>query len=247
MPPSTRFRLWAGVDLPPAGPPTLKAYLSLHAGEVAGWPERRAAALGAAGIPTTGAVWDVLDLMRRGGWGHEVGIGVGPHGRWALKLYDELDRWRPDLVAGILERAGLPGTVADLAPEIPGVLRAAAAGRRRSGIAVRVDPATGDVVDLTTAVAFPVPLVGRSALTARVLDWLVSLGHPAEPLRALVAAVEPGWADAPPAEKLLSLVTRTVGRAGPSTTVYVRPALPPRCERPGRARAARVGCGFPSW
>lgn len=239
VPPSTRFRLWAGVDLPPVGPPTLKAYLSLHPGEVADWPGRRAAALGAAGIPTTGAVRDVLDLMRRGGWGHEVGIGVGPHGRWALKLYDELDRWRPDLVAGILERAGLPGTVGDLAPEIPGVLRATTAGRRRSGIAVRVDPATGDVVDLTTAVAFPVPLVGRGALTTRVVDWLVSLGHPAEPLTALVAAVEPGWADAPPAQKQLSLVTRTVGRAGTSTTVYVRPPDPaPAVGHEGRPALA---------
>lgn len=224
VPDGCRFWLWAGVDLGVGQSPVLKVYLSLHAGDVDGWPARREAALCAAGVPEGSPAWAVLDRMRAGGWGHELGLGLGADGRWALKAYDELDRWRPDIVTQVLEVAGIPATVAELAPQIPGVMRASTRPRQRAGIAVRIDPATGAVPEVTTATAFPVPLVGRAELAERVARWLDSRGEPSAPLRALVDAVAPSWRGAPEAARMLSLVTRTAraGQAQSTTTTYVR-------------------------
>jgi hypothetical protein len=224
VPEGTRFWLWAGADLAPDRPPTLKAYLSLHAGDVDGWRERRTAALVAGGVPASGTVWAALRCLYGVSWGHEIGVGVVPDGRWGIKVYDELDRWRPDVVARLLDLCGIPAVASDLAPEIPGVLRASTTRPRRSGVALRVDPLSGEVTEVTTAVAFPAPLAGRDVLTERVLAWLDGLGQPTAPLRALVDVHAHAWHVAPPAERMLSLVTRTASRSGTSATVYVRPA-----------------------
>lgn len=239
-----RFWLWAGVDLQPDGsgkPDVLKAYLSLHAGVVDDWRARLNRAL--ADLPASGTVWPALDALDGAGWGHEVGIGLGPRGRWALKIYYELDRWRPDVLARVAAAAGLASDLGALAPDVPGVVRGTR-GRRRFGIAFRVDPATGNVVDLTTACAFPEALVGRDALNARVLRWL---GHdsvaatlllealdaaPSPPPRAErnFTAAKPGdfhltpSRRAPTASARLSLFTRTIGAGRPRNAIYVRAA-----------------------
>ncbi|HEX2705196.1 MAG TPA: hypothetical protein VHM65_05510, partial [Candidatus Lustribacter sp.] len=228
VPDGSRFWLWAGADLAVDRPPALKAYLSLHAGDIDGWPTRRVAALRAAGIPERGTVWAALACLRTACWGHEIGVGMGPDGRWGIKVYDELDRWRPDVLAHLLAACRLRGRVGDLAPEIPGVLRATTTTRRRAGIAIRVDPESGDVTEVTTAAAFPTPLVAREVLTGRVLAWLQASSRPSDPLRALAAAVAPEWEGAPAGARMLALFTRTIGRRGASTTVYVRPNVPAR-------------------
>ncbi len=227
VPDGCRFWLWAGVDLGVGQAPVLKVYLSLHAGDVDGWPARRDEALRVAGVPKGSPAWAVLDRMRAGGWGHELGIGLRPDGRWALKAYDELDRWCPDVVGEVLAAACIATPVAELAPEIPGVLRASTRRGRRAGIAVRIDPSTGRVPEVTTATALPVPLVGRAELAERVAGWLDSRGEASAPLRALVGAVAPSWRGAPAAARMLSLVTRTAraGMATSATTTYVRPGV----------------------
>lgn len=221
VPDGCRFWLWAGVDLSATGPAVLKAYLSLHAGDVDGWPARLVEAL--APLPTAGSATRAREILSGAGWCHEVGIGVGAAGRWGLKVYYELDRWRPDVVAALLRGCHLPGSLADVTADIPGVVRATHAGRRRAGIALRVDPTSGDVVELTTALAMPPALVSRRELAGRVVSWVAGRGQDPGPLQALLVAVEPGWVDAGPGLRQLGLVTLSTGRRGTSATVYVRP------------------------
>jgi hypothetical protein len=221
VPEGCRFWLWAGVDLPADGPAVLKAYLSLHAGDVDDWRSRLHQALRM--LPPGGSVWPALACLRGAGWCHEVGIGELPGGHWGVKVYYELDRWRPDLLAELIATCDLSTTVPELTPDIPGVVRAAHRGRRRTGIALRVDPMTGDVTELTTTIAVPPPLVGNAVLTDRVAAWLEQRGQDAGPLRATVAAVEPDWVHADPLDRMLGLVTLSGGRRGSSATVYVRP------------------------
>lgn len=239
-----RFWLWAGVDLQPDGsakPDVLKVYLSLHAGVVDGWRARLNRAL--AEVPASGTVWPALDALDGAGWGHEVGIGLAPGGRWALKIYYELDRWRPDVLARVAAAAGLPSDLGGLVPDVPGVVTGTR-GRRRFGIAFRVDPTTGNVVDLTTACAFPEALVGQEVLNTRVLRWL---GHDAVSASYLLGALDAARSSPPLAERdraaakagechptvgdraptasaRLSLFTRTVGAGRPRSAIYVRAA-----------------------
>ena len=225
VPAGCRFWLWAGVDLADDRGPVLKVYLSQHTGDVPGGSGRRDRALVAAGVPAGSPVTEVLSRLDAGGWGHEVGVGLGTDGRWGLKVYSELDRWRPDVLAGVLAAAGLDTEVGELAPTIPGVLRASTEVRRRAGIALRVDRSTGEVTEVTTAAAFPAPLVGRRELLDRVLTWQASRGEPTDALERLTGALADGWRSAPPLARMLSLFTRTAarGRPGTTTTVYVRP------------------------
>ncbi len=84
---------------------------------------------------------------------------------------------------------------------------------------------TGEVTEVTTAAAFPAPLVGRSELLDRVLTWQASRGEPTDALERLTGALADGWRSAPPLARMLSLFTRTAtrGRPATTTTVYVRP------------------------
>lgn len=222
VPEGTRCWLWAGVDLKPTGHPMLKAYVSTQAGEVDGWPERVRRCLLAAGVPEAAPVWPAMARLRGGGWCQELGFGLAPGGRWGLKVYYELAGWRPELVRDLLLMSGLPDRVDAVTPEIPGVLRASLARRQRAGIALRVDPATGRVDELTVAAAFPAPLVGRDVLTGRVTSYLRAVQDPG-PFVALVGAVEPSWLRAPASARMLSLFTRSLSRDRQITTIYVRP------------------------
>lgn len=242
VPDGNRFWLWGGLDLHPDRTPVLKAYASLLARDVPGRQEREHAALLAAGVPLGSRVFTVLDRLRADGWCQQIGLASGPHGRSGLKVYYEVPAWRPALVGALLSLSGLPDQVSAVTPDVPGVLRSELAARQRSGVSLRVDTATGSVDELTVTAAFPPPLVGREELDRRVLAWLSRTGSPAQPLAALLAAVEPTWRDAPSLERRLSLFTRSlrrgtgVGPASCATTVYVRPG-------PSLARASSIPGG----
>lgn len=225
VPDGSRFWLWGGLDLRADSSATLKAYLSMHGGDVPGWQARETAALVAAGVPAGAPVHDATSLLATAGWCQQVGVGLAADGRWGLKVYYELGGWHPELVREVLAACRLPDEVGSLTPEVPGVLRASLAARRRAGVSLRVDPATGAVGELTVTSAFPPPLVGRDELDARVLRWLATTGAETGPLAALLAAVAPTWRDAPPLDRRLSLFTRSLSRTRTATTVYVRPGL----------------------
>lgn len=232
VPDGCRFWLWGGAALTRGAPAVLKAYAALHATDVPGWRARETSGLQAAGIPGTAPVHAALALLRTVGWSHQIGVGVRQDGRWGLKVYYELPGWQPELLEELLRVTGLPADVDALTPEIPGVLRASMARRRRSGISLRVEPGTGEVREVTVTAAVPPPLVGRDELDRRVLAWLPSVDVDPGPLAALLTAVAPTWPDGAPTARRLSLFTRSLSARSRSTTVYVRPGPLTRVPAP---------------
>jgi hypothetical protein len=223
VPDGNRFWVWAGLDLAPGSGATLKTYLSLHAEDVPGWQARELAFLRSCGVPDASPAHAVIDRLRQDGWCHEAGLGLTPRG-WGIKIYYELAGYRPPVVSEILSLCGLDPDPTGIAPEVPGVLRASLAAKRRAGIAIRIHPSTGRVDEVTVAAAFPVPMIGRTALTDRVRSWLGPSASPAHD--AAVAAILPTWRttpDPPPAAKLHSLFTRTRSPRGDETKIYLRP------------------------
>ena len=250
VPDRCRFWVWSGIDQPlgPAGqalPPRLKVYLSLLEAEVGGGRARLDRVLAAAGIPLPRETSTGYGMLGAGGFPHEVGFGLGPDGRIAVKVYYELLGWRPQFVACLLELLGLVPRAAEmperlelLRPEIPGVLGERLAAKSRAGIAFRLDPETGSVRDLTTAAAFPPPLAGEAEVGRRILGWADRNGWRSEYAKIWQLLEREGRADGtdrvPDAETSLragmaaplhSLLTRTVSREAAWLTIYLRPPL----------------------
>ena len=228
-----RFWVWSGITqaLEPSGtasPPRLKIYLSLLQAEVGGARARLEAILRAADIPLASPLRAGLDELDAAGFPHEIAFGLGPGGRIAAKLYYELSGWRPSHVASLLRMAALEGPgddpVADLRPVIPGILGESLATRSRAGIALRVDPQTGAVLELTTAVAFPPPLVGNAEVSRRLVAWIERAGWRSE-YTSVVRVLAPPAGDLRRdlASPLHSLMTRTVTSDAAWTTLYLRP------------------------
>jgi hypothetical protein len=109
------------------------------------------------------------------------------------------------------------------------MLRESLAARSRAGIALRLDPADGSVRELTTAAAFPPPLVGNAETGRRVQAWIGANGWHSD--YAAVSGLLTAPATTIPADlaaPVHSLFTRTVGRSSAWTTIYLRPPLAPR-------------------
>ena len=250
VPDSCRFWVWSGIDHPldAAGralPPRLKIYLSLLEAEVGGGRARLDRILGAAGISLSREALAGHDMLDAAGFPHEVGFGLGPGGRIAVKVYYELLGWRPQLVASLLELLGLVARAAEvperlelLRPEIPGVLGERLAAKSRAGIALRLDPETGNVCELASAAAFPPPLAGNAEIDRRVLAWTDRNGWRSEYAgisHLLASERQPGRTDRVPgaatslradlAAPLHSLLTRTVTRDAAWSTIYLRPTI----------------------
>jgi hypothetical protein len=251
VPDRCRFWVWSGIDQPldalgRALPPRLKIYLSLVEAEAGDGRARLDRILRAAGVPLSRGASTGHDMLGAVGFPHEVGFGLGPGGQIAVKVYYELLGWRPQLVASLLELLGLveraaevPERVELLRPEIPGVIGERLAVKSRAGIAFRLDPETGNVRELTTAVAFPPPLAGNAEIGRRIVDWtdrngwrsgytevshllageqrLNSTDHVADAAASLRADL---------AAPLHSLLTRTVSLDAAWSTIYLRPAMP---------------------
>jgi hypothetical protein len=165
----------------------------------------------------------VLDRLKQDGWCHEAGVGIAPGGRWGVKVYYELPGYRRETLREVLGMCGLDSDPTGLSPDVPGVLRESLAAKQRAGIALRVDVGTGAVSEVTVAAAFPTPALGRAELAERVQQWLKATG-PAH-ARA-VAALVPGWQDAPEPARMHSLLTRTRSAGGDETKIYLRPWVP---------------------
>jgi Prenyltransferase and squalene oxidase repeat len=264
VPDRCRFWVWGGMDQPldAAGrplPPRLKIYLSLV--EAADGRTRLDRILRAAGVPLSPEASACYDLLDAAGFPHEAGFGLGPDGQIAVKVYYELLGWRPGLVASLLGLSGLvaraaagPGHLELLRPEIPGVIGERLAARSRAGIAFRLDPGTGDIRELTSAVAFPPPLAGHSEIGRRILGWTdrggwrtryAAISHLLAGERHSGGADHTGDAGCPPgagpAAPLHSLLTRTVSRDAAWSTIYLRPAFPASGAARSRPRSSTTG------
>lgn len=231
-PDGTRFTLWGGIDQAaanadqPQPPAALKIYLNTLHRELSGGRARIETALQAAGLPLPAHVRQALDLLDAAGFPQELGFGLGPRGKVACKVYYELPGWNRSLVENLLDLSGLPGTADTLTPDIPGLIRATLAAKSRAGIALRLDPSSGQITDLMTACAFPIPLLPLDTTIQRVETWLEAQHLSATPYRALADALRPTWPDQDAETRAMhSLFTLTLNPQGTRTTVYLRPHL----------------------
>lgn len=233
VPDGLRFWVWGGIDqvVPErAGAhaaPALKIYVNLLHHEIGPARERLERALAAAEIPVSSVLRFFLDALDDAGFLHEIGFGMGPGGKIACKVYYELRGWRRGLVRQLLGHADLPVDCDALCPEIHGILRESLAAKSRAGIAVRLDPATGAVRDVTTAAAFPTPLLRPSVTCRRVAAWIEANGWDGSAYDTLSHLLLPGWEGRDQGfGRMNSLFTRTITEAGSWSTIYLRPSLP---------------------
>lgn len=221
IPAGTRFWVWGGVTQPNVGPTTLKVYASTLHNVAGGGRVRLRRILAAADIPFRGQLQWLCEYLDDVGFPQEIGFGMRGDGKWGVKIYYEFHGWSPRLLANIVAALDFPPTaVAQLTPSIPGVLSEAFARHRRSGLSVRINPRTGDVLELTTTAAFPPHLVPLEVLQARVYAWLEEGGGNFDRYcRALRSADGSEW-------RMFSLFTQTACRDGSChATVYLRPEL----------------------
>lgn len=234
-PDGTRFTIWGGVDqlaqdelaqvsgqsVPPAA---LKMYLNTLHRELGQGRTRLDAALRAANIPMPDSLKRALKLLDAAGFPQELGFALGPGGNIACKVYYELSGWRRPLVEQLLALSGLPGSYEQLIPEIPGLIREGLAAKSRAGIGLRLDPHSGEVTEVMTACAFPVPLLPLETTIERVDHWLVGHGDDPGPYRALARSLRGDWPDQTTDTRAMhSLFTRTLTRRSARTTIYLRP------------------------
>lgn len=239
-PDGLRFWVWGGIDhreVAGGRVDVLKVYLNLLDAEVGDGRARLDACLRAAGVPDGGVLTDVLDLLDRAGFAHEVGFGIAPGGRVGAKVYYELPRWDRALTDRVVALAGLPAAADDLVPHLPGVLHEPLAAKSRSGIALRVSLRDGAIREVTSAAAFPAPLIGDRATAQRVRGWIEAQGWDGAPYRRLVSALLPQHEREAVARRFHGLVTRTVSGTDRWATVYARPAL----TEEGRSGAPPAG------
>lgn len=230
-PTARRFWVWGGLDHAalPSAPPALKIYLNLlHT--VDGGPgahtarQRLEQALAAAQMPLSPAAHAVLDALDAVGFLHEAGFGF-TRDKLACKVYYELHGWRPALVQQVLTLAGLGQQPVDaLRPAIPGLLPETLAVKQRAGIALRIHPVSGEISEVTTAMAYPPALLSPAETLRRTRAWLLTLGGPTLSYDAVADVLLPGWA-AQPLARLHSLFTRSVSAEKQWTTIYLRPNL----------------------
>ncbi len=101
--------------------------------------------------------------------------------------------WRRALIPTLLDEAGLPPDPDVVCPAIPGILRASRAAKSRSGIALRLDTASGAGRELTTAVALPQPLRAPADTARRVRDWIAAQGWADTPYAVVSDPLLPAW------------------------------------------------------
>jgi hypothetical protein len=226
-----RFWIWGGVDqaAPSANQPEPSPALKLYANLLAKSGNARfrlERALRAAGIPLSPGLRAVLDKLDAVGFLHETGFGLGKNGKFACKIYYELYGWRRALVREILEMVGLPGEPDQVCSAIPGILPESLSAKSRAGIAFRIDPATGNLIEFTTAMAFPPPLVSPAETYRRVRSWMDAQGWNAASYQAVIDVLLPVWeANANRFGRLHSLFTRTITPSAAWSAIYLRPYL----------------------
>ena len=227
-----RFWVWSGIDHIAArmegSRPTslLKVYFNLLNREVGNARQRVEQALQAASIPVSDELKEVLSTLCKVGFLHEMGFGLGPGGKIACKVYYELHGWRRPLVERILEQVGIPCDTDAVCPEIPGLLLESLAARSRAGIALRIDPMSGAVRELTTAAAFLPPMLPHAETRRRVEAWINDQHWYDETYRNMSQLLLSTWEANPQIlGNLHSLFTRTISSESSWTAIYLRPCL----------------------
>ena len=236
LPPDLRFGIWGGVDLTapatdePAPSPKLKVYVNLLHTPASPALPRLFRSLDAAGIPCPVEVRSLLSLLAETGFPQELGFRLGPRDRWDCKVYFELPGWNRLLAQEVLKRVGVDShsAIDSLVPEIPGVIRESLARKERSGILLRLDTATGQILEVTTAAAFPTPMHGPEEIRRRILAWAKDQGWSSRTYADVSEVLLQTWQSAP--ERLVrmhTLFTRTLPLRDPRpyAAVYLRPYL----------------------
>jgi hypothetical protein len=174
--------------------------------------------LTAAGIPITPDVSCIFGFLSGSGFAQEIGFSIGPDGRIGAKVYWELDGWRRPLVEQVLSRAGFSCGPESLCPEIPLLLRESLAAKSRAGIALRLDPESGAIADVTAAAELIHGMLAPPVIADRLEQWIAANGWNAHPYRRLFAALSNHG------ELRHTLFTRTLSRSGEKqATIYLRP------------------------
>ncbi len=224
-----RFVVWAGVDHESGGTragcrTTLKAYVHLFSGE----GERELeAALGLARLPVSKLARDAFTLLGESGFAQEVGFGLAEKDAVGVKVYFELGGWQRALVGELLNRTGFSGGADALCPAIPGLLSESLARHTRSGVALRLDPITGDVAEITTAIQLIQGMLAPATIATRVAAWIESQDGSALPHQKLfMALARLGRGRDMLAGPRHTLFTRSQTRQGACRAAfYIRPSL----------------------
>ena len=153
--PAERFFVWAGLEIVEMGQKLragLKLYVNLDLG-----PDRMALATalldGFGGAASDGARG--LDAaIGAGARAQEIGFAAVTGGAPVGKMYWELDGFDPAATRRAMDFVGLD-QAPDMAPGIPGIVPDAVCASWSSGLAVRIDPQTGLLPDLTLATETP--------------------------------------------------------------------------------------------
>ena len=178
------------------------------------------------GIPISDELDVILRHLNRVGFPQEVGFGVSRNGRAGCKVYYELPGWNEPATATVLRLLSLEVDIESLRPEIPGILRAQLAEKRRSGISLLVNPSSGAILSITTTAAFPPPMLSPIATRERVERWIRSLDLDATEYVALTDLLLPGWERREAGfGRLHSLFTRTCTSTTHGVSIYLRPQL----------------------
>ncbi len=224
LPPGTRFCLWAGISQTAGDWPVLKVYINNLLSEQGASHTGLQSKLAAAGIPYTEKLQWVCDRLQTLGFPQEIGFGLRGDGKWSTKVYYEFFGWRPSLIAEISTELGFSETTTKIAPAIPGIISESLAQKRRSGLSFRLHPLTGEILELTTSVAFPVHLVAIKVMHKRILAWLQTQQEDEKNYVRLFK--ELFLKPPPPHHRAYSLFTRTINLAGQKkTTLYLRPII----------------------
>jgi hypothetical protein len=225
LPDGLRFILWGGVDVTEETT-ILKVYFNLLHQEIGGGRDRMIKALACAGIPFTPEQAQAFDLLDTAGYPQEIGFGFGQKGKYGCKVYYELAGWRRDIADKLLSLTQLPGDAQRICPEIPGILRESLAAKSRSGISLRIDSVNGAIQEITSAAAFPYPLIPVEETQGRVATWIEEHGWDSSPYLALSALLLKGWRERQSGTIYLhSLFTRTATFTEDRAAIYLRPCL----------------------
>jgi Squalene-hopene cyclase C-terminal domain len=223
-----RFTVWAGIDHDWSDTDqnirtVLKAYVHLVPESTSYFPD----VISQAGMCVSDSARTVFDLLKGNGFAQEIGVGVAPGNKVGTKVYFELGGWHRLLVKKLLVALRFAGSEDDLCPAIPGLLKESLAQHTRAGLALRLDPHSGDVVALTAAIQLTQGMLPPRVIAERVNTWIEARNANAAPHRALFQALAvSGDLDDRIAGPRHTLFTRSLSRDGRSwATFYIRPGL----------------------
>ena len=221
--PGERFFLWAGLELIEKHGgfrAALKVYANLA---LAGDSMELAAATLRPFSADAARSASAMDAeIGAAGRAQEIGFAAVTGGQPVAKLYWELDGYSAAATRRAMDHVGL-GDAETLSPEIPGLVPAGLGAELSSGIAVRIDPASGVLPDLTLATETPLHIRYKATHERDAINaWAESQGWSTAQYWALQKALS-ATASGQTASAPRSLHTITQKSDTRHASLYVRP------------------------